>query len=139
MNTHPNFLICFLLLGRCWIFSCLNKETSIHEKIQYWRIWIYQSLPLFLGQGMELIFQESFCISISFGRDCFFISCFSSCRLPSIIGVTPFWISKVSKIDYFQRQNHWLVGGFLAMVIISLMTYLTYFLVSFLFKNFCCQ
>ena len=75
---------------------------------------------------MELIFQESFCISISFGRDCFFISCFSSCCLPSIIGVTPFvLISKVSKIDSFQRQNHWVGRWLFGNEIISLMTYLT--------------
>lgn len=38
VNPHHNFLVCFLVLGRCWIFSCLNvmrlpfmKKLNIEE------------------------------------------------------------------------------------------------------------
>lgn len=114
MNTHSNFLVCFLVTGRCWIFSCLNvMRLPFMKKLNIEEFEFSQSYLFFWDKVWDWS-CKAFFFSISVGRDYLFISCFSSYSLPSIIDGTPFiLISKVSKVDSLQTQNcFWLVGGY---------------------------
>lgn len=114
MNTNSNFLVCFLVSGRCWIFSCLNvMRLPFMKKLNIEEFEFSQSY-LFFWDKVGDWSCKTLCFSINVGREYPFISCFSSCSLPSIIdGTSLILIFKVSKVDSLQRQNcFWLVGGY---------------------------
>lgn len=114
VNPH-NFLMCFLVSGRCWIFSCLNvmrlpfmKKLNI-EEFEFSQSYLFFWDKVWDGSGKILFVLISALVETASSFVAFpFIPC------PFIMGETPFILtSRVSKVESFKGKNcFWLVGGY---------------------------
>lgn len=106
VNTHHNFLICYLVSGRCWIFSSLNvMRIPFMKKLNIEEFEFSQSYLFFWDKVWDWLWKIFF-VSLSTLRGT--ISSFLAFQVASylhFIDVTPFvLISRVSKADFFKGR-----------------------------------